>query len=406
MKTKEATVDETKGAETKLQDVTKSRHIKDVVRFALWGRAAGRCQFRGCNKPLWKHPETQEVVNIAEAAHIYSFSEGGPRGNKEIEPDELNEFKNLLLACHDCHKTIDTEQAAGTRYPVELLQGWKADHEGRVELVTGIDPDHKSHVVLYGRAINGAHDPLRFDRAASAMFPRRYPAENGAIELSTSGSDSTERDAEFWQTELKDLDRKFDRKVQERLEDGEIEHLSLFTLSPMPLLIRLGTLLTEIRDVDVYQLHREPKGWGWPEKDETIDLQVERPNQKDGPPALVIAMSATVDDTRIENVLGDKTSIWRVTIPKPNQECIRSRADLAAFRGIVRPLLNEIKAAHGHDAQLSIFPAAPVSTMVELGRVRQPKADMDWVIYDENRDLGGFVKAIRIEGGKQQTTAQ
>ena len=380
-----------------------SRHIKGPVKYMLWGRSGGRCQFRGCNKPLWKNPVTQEPVNIAQAAHIYAFSKDGPRGNDGIEDEDLNTFENLLLTCHACHTTIDEEQAAGSRYPVELLQKWKAEHEQRVELVTGIDPSHQSHVVLYDRAIGGIHNPVCFDQAAKAMFPRRYPAAGMPIVLANSGSDSTERDAEFWQTELKDLDRKFRHKVADRLEAGEIKHLSVFAIAPMALLIRLGTLLTEIRDVDVYQLHRDPKGWIWPEDVEPISLQVERPSQTDGKPCLVFALSATVDDSRIQQVLGEDASIWRVTLPFPNHECIRSKADLVAFRSAIRPLLNEIKAAHGHDAELSIFPAAPVSTMVELGRVRQPKADMNWVVYDENRALGGYVEAIRIQETQEQT---
>lgn len=384
----------------------KSREIPEPDRMILWGRAAGRCQFCGCNRPLWKNPNTQEAVNIAQAAHIYAFSADGPRGNDGIAPDELNRFGNLLLVCYDCHKTIDKTQQDGGRYPVELLQGWKGSHESRVELVTGIDPDHKSHVILFGRAINGAHNPLRPDRAATAMFPKRYPAEEQAIELAGSGSDSTERDDTFWQNELQDLERKFDRKVLDRLANGEIEHMSVFGLAPMPLLIRLGTLLTDIRDVDVYQLHREPKGWKWPAEDEAIELVVERPERFDGPPALVIAMSATVDDSRILAVMGEGAGIWRITLPKPTQECIRSRADLAAYRGLIRGLLDEIKAAHGHIAELSIFPAAPVSAMIELGRVRQPKADMKWILFDENRDLGGFVEAIQIGGPKPQTSTQ
>ena len=64
-------------------------------------------------RAVWKHPETQEAVNIAEAAHIYSFSEDGPRGNDGMDDEDLNTAQNLLLACHDCHKTIDTEQKAG-----------------------------------------------------------------------------------------------------------------------------------------------------------------------------------------------------------------------------------------------------------------------------------------------------
>lgn len=345
-------------AEAELTEVKKSRHILDPVRHLLWGRAAGRCQFNGCNRPLWKNPVTQESINIAEAAHIYAFSENGPRGNRGVDPNELNQFENLLLACHDCHKTIDSHQKEGGRYPVDLLQGWKAAHEARIELVTGIDPDHQSHVILYDRAIGGNHSPVRLDRAVTAMFPRRYPAETQAIELSISGSDGTERDTEFWDAEVKDLKRKFDRKVQDRLANGEIEHMSVFALAPMPLLIKLGTLLTDIRDVDVYQFHRDPKGWIWPAEIKTIKLQVEKPKSCDGPPALVIALSATVDDSRIQQVLGKDVPIWRVTIPKPTQECIRSRADLAAFCAAVRPLLNEIKTAHGQDAVLSVFPAA------------------------------------------------
>ncbi|NDV61081.1 SAVED domain-containing protein [Puniceicoccales bacterium CK1056] len=388
--------------DTELKDVTKSRHIKDVDRHMLWGRSGGRCQFRGCNKPLWKNPHTHEPVNIAEAAHIYSFSDNGPRGNEGIDEDHLNTFKNLLLACHDCHKTIDNEQASGTRYSVQLLQDWKAAHEERVELVTGIDPDHKSHVILYGRAIGGVHSPLSFDRAAKAMFPDRYPAESIPIELSTLGSDSTERDADFWQSEVRDLQRKFGRKVHDRLESREIEHLSVFAIAPMPLLISLGTLLTEIRDVAVYEPHREPKGWAWPNEKKTVEIKVEKPQETSGPPALVFSLSATIDDSRIHRVLGDDAAIWRVTIPQPIQGCIRSRQDLAVFRRVVRKLLDEIKTAHGDDTTLSIFPAAPASTMVELGRIRQPKADMDWLIYDQNRDLGGFNKTIQIVGADLQ----
>ena len=63
-----------------------TRHIPVAVQTELWGRAAGRCEFAGCNKPLWKSSVTSERVNIAQKAHIYSFSEGGPRGNDGIPP--------------------------------------------------------------------------------------------------------------------------------------------------------------------------------------------------------------------------------------------------------------------------------------------------------------------------------
>lgn len=379
----------------------KSRHITDAARYMLWGRAAGRCQFSGCNRPLWKNPITQEAVNIAQAAHIYAFSVEGPRGNEGIEPNELNEFENLLLVCHGCHKTIDDHQKGGGRYAVEQLRTWKTAHEERIERVTGMHPDCQSHVILYGKAINGVDSPLRADRAATAMFARgRFPAERQAIELCLSASDSTERDADFWQVGLRDLERRFSRQVHDLYSSGEIAHLSIFALAPMPLLIRFGTLLTDIRDIDVYQLHREPKGWTWPAEARAIQLEIKKPNRFSGTPALVISLSATIEDARIKQVLGEDVAIWRVTLPKPNQECLRSKADLAAFTAVLRPLMDEIKASHGHAATLSIFPAAPVSAMIELGRLRQAKAEMNWIIYDENRALGGFTETLKIESQK------
>ena len=43
-----------------------------------------------------------------------------------------------------------------------------------------------------------------------------------------------------------------------------------------------------------------------------------------------------------------------------------------------------------------MFPAAPVSVAVELGRVLQPKADVPLRLYDQNNNLGGFVPALDI----------
>ena len=57
-----------------------TRYVKRTVERELWARAAGHCQFDGCNRLLYKSPVTQERINISEKAHIYAFSEAGPRG--------------------------------------------------------------------------------------------------------------------------------------------------------------------------------------------------------------------------------------------------------------------------------------------------------------------------------------
>lgn len=375
-----------------------TRHIKPDVTAMLWGRAAGRCEFHGCNEPLWKSLVTQEAVNRAQRAHIYSFSENGPRGNNGVDKKYLNDLENLILVCHGCHQTIDKHKDGG-RYTVELLRKWKAAHEHRVELVTSIDPTRKSHVLLYGANIDKHSSPLNFADAASALFPLMHPAKERAIQLGTINSAFTDRSFEFWNIESQGLQTKFDRQVRERLSEGEIEHLSVFAIAPQPLLILLGSLMTDIIKVDVFQLHREPQTWSWPDQAKNISFEVKEPETEVGTPALVLELSATVSSDRILSVLGNDTAIWRLTVPEPQNDLIKSRQQLAEFRSVVRRLLNRIKERHGQQTILHIFPVTSVSTAIEFGRVRMPKAEMPWQLYDQINARGGFIPAISLSSG-------
>ena len=57
--------------------------------------------------------------------------------------------------------------------------------------------------------------------------------------------------------------------------------------------------------------------------------------------------------------------------------------------------IDRIKAEHGEDAILHVFPAMPASLAVELGRVWMPKSDLAMTIYDNNR-TAGFIPTITI----------
>ncbi len=251
-----------------------TRHIKPSIQVLLWGIAAGRCEFMGCNKPLWKSPVTQDQVNIAEKAHIYAFSGDGPRGNDGIGVELLNSLANLMLVCPECHTEMDKEKDGG-RYTVAILQRMKAQHECRISIVAGVDPSKSSHVLLYGANIGDHTSPLNFNGAAYAVFPGRFPAEDRAIELAMVDSPGRDRDSDFWRTEAKNLVIKFNQRVRERLARGDIDHLSIFALAPQPLLILLGSLLTDIPQAEVFPALRRSKRsnlgqatvrrlWCWP----------------------------------------------------------------------------------------------------------------------------------------------
>ena len=62
----------------------------------------------------------------------------------------------------------------------------------------------------------------------------------------------------------------------------------------------------------------------------------------------------------------------------------------------MRTVFDAIKLQHGEDAELSLFPAVPVSAAIEIGRVWMPKADLPFSVYDQNRSTGGFSHALTI----------
>ncbi len=372
-----------------------TRYIKKEVERELWARAAGRCQFDGCNKLLYKSPITQEQVNIAQKAHIYSFSKNGPRGWGFLNKKELNNIDNLMLMCHDCHKTIDNDKE-GIKYSAQLLQQWKREHEERVYIVTGIDSDKKSHVVFYGSNISEQKSPLQKYEAMEAMFPLYYPANENPINLSMTGSHIDSND-NFWQIEAGHIEKIFAQQIEPKIVENNPSHFSLFALAPMPLLIKLGALFTDKISVDIFQPIREPKTWKWQTEPFEFSFIIHKSASKDFPPVLIVSLSGKISHERVISILGKDIDIWEITVNEDflHNDLMRSKLQLSTFRSEMRKLISEINQIH-NDKELCIFPAMPVSCAIELGRIRMPKSDMSWIIYDQNNKKKKFIKTLII----------
>lgn len=375
-----------------------TRYIKPPVERELWARAAGRCQFSGCNTLLYKSAVTQETVNLAQKAHIYAFSEKGPRGWGPFKTGltKLNDISNLMLMCHGCHSKIDQE-GGSHRYPADLLIHWKAEHEQRVEIVSGIAPNKKSHVVLYGVNIGSEKSPIEYHSCVQAMFPQWYPAGERPIQISTK-SELKDSSPQYWQAESLHLIKAFKNKILPIIEDDACTHFSLFALAPQPLLIQLGALLTDKISVESYQPHREPKGWQWQDCEDNFDYIIRKPEGGGGAVALIIAFSDNVSKDRITRVIGDDASIWEITIENPHNDFMQAKQQLSLFRKRMRSLIVDIKQQHGEATPLHIFPVMPVSCCIELGRARMPKPDMPWLVYDHDIGTQEFVKTVEIIG--------
>lgn len=376
-------------------------NIPESVKLRLWGKSGGRCQYEGCAKALWIDDLTKAEFNTAYIAHIIADKPNGPRGHSELSVKLCAEIGNLMLMCDEHHRLIDKIDVQG--HSVERLRLMKARHEGRIELLTSLQEEKKSHVLLYGANIGVQSAPLSWKKAAHAMFPLRYPAESRAIELSLHNSAFEDHSSEYWTIERQNLQYNLNASLRPRIVSGDVEHLSIFALAPQPLLIELGRLLSDIPAAEVYQLHREPPDWRWQETPDGFAFHIEEPAETHAAVALNLSLSATIENSRITTILAQEDiSIWRMTVPEPNNDFLKGHDQLRLFRQEFRLLLDRIKARHGQNAVLHVFPAVPVSVAVEIGRVWMPKADLSLCIYDQNRKLRGFAKALEFPEGHNQ----
>ncbi len=369
--------------------------ISDKNKYLLWVKAGGRCMYRGCNKSLYQDIITKRDFNQSYIAHIIADVPGGPRGDTTRSPLLKNNISNLMLLCDTHHRLIDKEDVAG--HPEPFLLEMKKEHEDRIERATGIATNRQSYILTY-KANVGIHTPeLSYNTVREFLLPEYFPAMSDTIDLSLSNSLQRDRDATFWSIEVENLQKQFDRKLLQNFTKGEIKHLSIFAFAPIPLLIKLGTLINDIYTAEIYQPVRNPKTWKLNNDNSELKYTVVEPSEHHKKVALNISLSATITNDRITDVIGNESSIYTITIDAPFNDYLKSKKHLQNFSIEIRRLLNKIKALYGAQTPIHIFPAMPIASALELGRVWMPKADMPLHIYDQNTANRGFSKVIEIK---------
>ena len=346
----------------------------------LWAKAAGRCEYDGCNKLLYKDDLTSEDINRGFVAHIIAASPDGPRGDEKLSAQLVDDIGNVMLMCHDHHRLIDYEQVA--EHTVDRLRAMKKKHEDRVREVTEIAAAKISVPVVYGTNIGKETVSISRRDLAQAMLPDNYPTEN-VVTISCQNSSLHDSQELFWQAEVAQLEQKYNESLKPLIGKEDIDCVSVFALAPQPLLVKLGTKLSDLHKVKVYQKHREPDTWKWQAMTEPNPMKIIRPDDTSKTPVLIFSLSANAISTRVRKRFGDEASIWEVTAEKPNNDMLRSADQLAEFRTMARVVLAEINASSQADS-IKVFMVMPAACAVELGRVWMPKADKKLVLFDKN----------------------
>lgn len=366
------------------------------IRKDLWIAAAGRCEFRGCNKPINRNFITQEHVLLGEYCHIISDSPTGPRGDKNLSEDLSTSADNLMLCCPTCHKTIDDSALVGT-YNIELLREMKIAHEHNIQKIYDATDVRNGVLLIVISKINNTISQITYKLSQYAVLQNSnysifpvYPPE--IINLSSITYE--ESSPAFYQAAKEKIQYRIS-SIIDRMCDWEIEHLDVFALAQIPILTYLGYVIGDRLDCTIYQAQRNSiNKWLWPK---TINPQRPKFSYTVLPDdrtieiiAIVMSISAKINHEDVFKELGH-ISIVDFFVDNPTTEVVDSPDVQRDFSTRFRLLMSIIFEKHSN-AEVHIFSAIPNSLAIEMGRCINPHAlNKTWLW---NRINGVFIKAL------------
>lgn len=174
-------------------------------------------------------------------------------------------------------------------------------------------------------------------------------------------------------------------RVQERLVRDGVQHLSIFALAPIPLLMFLGRALGDIAPCEAYQRRRTPSGWSWqPANGDEVPFDVIAETEGAAPNvSLIFSVSDEVDLEAVRKAAPEQPH-YIVRLSNPTPDLVRAREQVDAFRAKVREVLLRIREQRWSTSSRRSRTRWPWN----FGRVLLPKSDPPMEVYDFNRALG------------------
>jgi hypothetical protein len=374
--------------------VVQARGIRPFVQLQIFVRSGGRCEFSGCNKDIMEHPTTLAAGNFAQMAHVVAFKPDGPRGQEGERPIDINNISNLMLLCLDCHHLVDTQPQD---YPRAKLEGFKREHEQRIARLTALGPDRKTAVVLVQVPIGGQPVVISENHIADAIFPRYRTGRAITNMADLFGSPES---AGFYDVSRQAIDRHMERMFADGGEAADATHVSVFGLAPIPLLVHLGSRLTNKVAVDLYQRHRDTEDWAWKADGEPVRyaVRLRQEGKPGGPVGLMVALSGAIPTESLPEPLRSDGWVYEIALEGRTADptFLRQRRDLDAFRLVYQEALGLIAGQHGILASIDLIPAVPAPVAILLGRERLPKVHPALRVFDHDRTSGGYQHRLDV----------
>ncbi len=366
------------------------------TRIHLYAHAGGRCEFDNCNRYLLEHHVTRTQGNYGQMGHIVAYSERGPRAERDFSTEEKNDLSNLMLLCTACHKEIDDDPS---RYTVPVLKQFKRAHEARVFLLTDTRPDRHTVTLVMKGTIGTSPVEIPTAHMQEAVAPFYLdPRETFTIDL-TGGEEYG--NPSYWENAAQTVRDRARTFLECAFDSGPLRHVSVFALAPIPLLVLLGSCLSNKIPTTLYQRHRDTEDWAWKALDREVSeycLEQVADQTPGNAVGLVLSLSGKIPKIDWESKLPRPMPVYETTVAdrQPTPRFLNAEEELRAFRDHYLDSIRRIVAENPGLEEIHIFPAVPAPVAVAIGLDRMPKRDPKLVIYDYRSDLAGFSRTLEI----------
>ena len=307
----------------------RGNNISEKKKIILMGLCGGKCEFRGCNNSVVEDMLTGDKSNFANYAHIIASSENGPRGNETLSNKLSNDENNIMVLCRNHHKEIDDFPE---KYPEELLKKMKKEHEDFIRDLMNIKKENTAIGIKYSFNISDRVPKINDEDVKKCAFKQNYYCKGDIINLSGSKADER-KDSVIYELEKENIKMNFYQLIKPLLKKEYVEKIFLCAIAPQPLLIYLGVLFSDISNVEVQQLQREPiqEWYLGNEDDEKFDVNVIVPEKKNEKVALNISITANIDEDRIRAIVGEKCDIIKIESTIHGNDIIKNKSQLEKY---------------------------------------------------------------------------
>jgi hypothetical protein len=167
-----------------------------------------------------------------------------------------------------------------------------------------------------------------------------------------------------------------------------LPRFAIFSLSPIPLCIHLGFVLSDRLEVQLFQYHRDLQSWRWPGDQTGADKEfrvqgLPRKAVKGTCEALIrVSLSATVKSEQAIEACGDLPVQIHISVRSPDVMWLHRPEQLVALGRTFRQALSSIRNRVPDCSRLHLFYAGPTGGAITIGQQINPRMNPPVELYE------------------------